>query len=92
MTTSYTHNNPTKVELGMAAAMWLGMTDRIQWYEEGSSKWQECSLAATNYACDALEKFGGEAWGHAVNKMLEQFPSHDWTSGHGQQVVWFAKN
>ena len=88
----FAHNKSTKVEIAMAVSMFMGLNQRGHECSESSPRRQEAFLAATNTACDAMAKFGWEAWGEAVLKMEAQFPDHDWLRGHSQQVVWFAQH
>ena len=92
ITATFTQSQSTKTELAMAAAMWLGLSQRLNDYAEGSARRQQVSEALTDTAFSAQQKFGWEAWGHAVISLTEQFPGHDFAQGHAQQVVWFVRN
>jgi hypothetical protein len=93
MTTAiFQHNQATKTELAMSAAMWLGLSNRLNDYAEGSPRRSQVGDALTETAITGQEKFGWEAWGHAVHTLTEQFPNHDFAQSHSRQVVWFVKN
>lgn len=86
------NNKSEKIEIAQTICHWLAACDRLKDYEPGDAKRERIALAATEIAERGIEKHGYEAWGEAANKMITQFPTHDFSTYYGQQVVWFINN
>lgn len=91
MTSILNHQAPDKVELGMQAALCLGLMQRDR-EVESEARQIECLNAWNDIQERMINKYGMLAWADSVNGLDAQFPKHDWLDIHAPQVVWFTQN